>query len=98
MSDRVSTSKETVAAVANIPNNGSLEDIVDPELEKRFVRKIDLNVLPLIMIMQLVSFLDRTKIGNAKINCLTTDLHLKGAEFNGKGHRSEERSINYMRF
>ncbi|KAL4966096.1 major facilitator superfamily domain-containing protein [Aspergillus stella-maris] len=46
------------------------------EEEKRLVRKIDLYLLPCIWIMYLLSYMDRTNIGNAKVAGMETDLDL----------------------
>ncbi|KAL4946427.1 hypothetical protein BDV06DRAFT_182528 [Aspergillus oleicola] len=44
--------------------------------EKRLVRKIDLYLLPCIWIMYLLSYMDRTNIGNARVAGMETDLNL----------------------
>ncbi|KAL4800795.1 major facilitator superfamily domain-containing protein [Aspergillus venezuelensis] len=44
--------------------------------EKKLVRKIDLYLLPCIWIMYLLSYMDRTNIGNAKVAGMETDLDL----------------------
>jgi hypothetical protein len=64
---------------------GSSRMLMTPAEEKKLVRKLDMFIIPVYMITYLVSFLDRANIGNAKIAGLTTDLHLKGSEFNGIG-------------
>lgn len=35
-----------------------------------------------LMILYLISFLDRSNIGNAKLDGLTADLHVVGAQYN----------------
>ncbi|KAI0540573.1 hypothetical protein GGR58DRAFT_118636 [Xylaria digitata] len=40
---------------------------IDPALEKRVVRKIDLHLIPLVTSLYLVAFLDRSNIGNAQL-------------------------------
>ena len=50
--------------------------------EKKLVRKIDMNLLPLFIVLYLLSFLDRGNIGNAKIEGLAEDLNLTGNEYN----------------
>ncbi|PLB52522.1 MFS general substrate transporter [Aspergillus steynii IBT 23096] len=52
-----------------------------PEEEKALVRKIDLYLLPMIWIMYLLSYLDRTNIGNAKISGMEDDLNLSSNEY-----------------
>lgn len=65
---------------------GSSEDIelkysesreLDRKEEVKLVRKIDWLVLPILTILYLLSFLDRSNIGNAKIEGLVTDLQIK---------------------
>jgi hypothetical protein len=48
--------------------------------EKAILRKMDLRLIP--MLALLLSFLDRGNIGNAKIEGLTEDLDMTGAQYN----------------
>jgi hypothetical protein len=48
----------------------------DSEAEKRLVRKIDLYLLPILWIMYVMNYIDRTNIGNAKIAGMSKDLAL----------------------
>jgi hypothetical protein len=41
--------------------------VIDPEAERRIVRKLDWRLIPWLSLLYLISFLDRTNIGNAKI-------------------------------
>ncbi|CAJ2507398.1 Uu.00g085840.m01.CDS01 [Anthostomella pinea] len=50
--------------------------VPDTEEEKKLVRKIDLYILPTMWIMYLLSYMDRTNIGNAKISGMEEDLGL----------------------
>ncbi|KAF2729722.1 MFS general substrate transporter [Polyplosphaeria fusca] len=52
-----------------------------PEEEKKLVRKIDLFLLPTIWLMYLLSYMDRTNIGNAKIAGMADDLQLSSNEY-----------------
>ena len=54
----------------------------DEKMTKRLIRKIDRHVLPPLVILYLLSFLDRTNIGNARLSHLEEDLHLKGLDYN----------------
>ncbi|QDS70054.1 hypothetical protein FKW77_004210 [Venturia effusa] len=54
----------------------------DEKATKRLIRKIDLVLLPLLSILYLLSFLDRSNIGNARLAGLEHDLHLKGLMYN----------------
>ncbi|KAF2122531.1 major facilitator superfamily domain-containing protein [Lophiotrema nucula] len=55
---------------------------IDPVAEKKLLRKCDLHVLPPLFVLFLLAFLDRTNIGNAKIQGLTDDLHMVGSDYN----------------
>jgi fucose permease len=55
---------------------------IDPIAEKKLLRKCDLHVLPPLTILFLMAFLDRTNIGNAKIQGLTEDLHMQAQDYN----------------
>ncbi|OQO05910.1 hypothetical protein B0A48_10006 [Cryoendolithus antarcticus] len=54
----------------------------DPALERRVVRKCDLRVLPPILLLFMLSFLDRVNIGNAKIQGMAKDIDLRGTKYN----------------
>ncbi|KAI2623781.1 major facilitator superfamily domain-containing protein [Xylaria nigripes] len=51
------------------------------QLEKRLVRKIDFRLLPMIIIMYILNYIDRNNIAAAKLSGLPEDLNLKGNEF-----------------
>jgi MFS family permease len=59
---------------------GQLED-VDPAAEARLVRKLDLFIVPVVMLLYLLSFLDRVNIGNARLYNLEEDLGLNSQQF-----------------
>lgn len=54
----------------------------DPKIEDRILRKCDYHILPWLFGIWLCAFIDRSNIGNARIDGLTEDLHLKGEMFN----------------
>ncbi|KAK8236989.1 major facilitator superfamily domain-containing protein [Phyllosticta capitalensis] len=54
---------------------------IDPVVEKRVIRKLDLHVVPLLMTLYLLAFLDRSNIGNAKVAGMNEDLHLDGDDY-----------------
>ncbi|BFZ63714.1 hypothetical protein YB2330_004846 [Saitoella coloradoensis] len=65
------------------PEAVSSSDIyIDPVAEKKLLFKLDLVLTPLIGLLYLVSFLDRSNIGNAKIQGMPEDLKLVGSQFN----------------
>lgn len=55
---------------------------VDPKIERRIIRKVDLYLMPPLWFLFLVSFVDRFNIGNAKIQGMEKSLELKGNEYN----------------
>ncbi|KAF9912152.1 hypothetical protein EC991_000562 [Linnemannia zychae] len=54
----------------------------DPEVERRIVRKLDRNLLPLLGILYLFSYLDRVNIGNARLFGLEEAVHLSNGQYN----------------
>ncbi|KAL2607437.1 hypothetical protein R1flu_026010 [Riccia fluitans] len=49
--------------------------------ERALLRKIDLRLIPYLSLLYLLSFLDRTNIGNAKIEGLVTDLKMTDQQY-----------------
>lgn len=49
--------------------------------EKALLRRLDLKLLPPLCLLYLLSFLDRSNIGNAKIEGLTTELSIGGNQY-----------------
>jgi len=49
--------------------------------EAKLVRKIDLALIPWLSLLYLLSFLDRTSIGNAKLYHLEQDLHMTDTQY-----------------
>lgn len=68
----------------NLSDKGSLsttDDFNTPE-DKRLVRKIDFRLIPILTLLYLLSFLDRSNIGNAKIIGLVEDINMVPAQYN----------------
>ena len=55
---------------------------IDPVAERKLLRKVDFRVVPVLWFLFMLTFLDRTNIGNAKIQGMTEDLHMKGNDYN----------------
>ncbi|KAI0144491.1 major facilitator superfamily domain-containing protein [Xylariaceae sp. FL1272] len=55
--------------------------VPDSEEERKLVRKIDLYLLPTIWLMYLLSYVDRSNIGNAKVAGLQDDLNLTSNQY-----------------
>lgn len=53
-----------------------------PSATTRLLRKIDSHILPIMSAIYLLCFLDRTNIGNARLDNLESDLHLHGIQYN----------------
>ncbi|EON66979.1 hypothetical protein W97_06095 [Coniosporium apollinis CBS 100218] len=54
---------------------------IDYIAEKKLVRKLDLYIIPVVMLLYLLSFLDRVNIGNARLYGLEEDLNLTSNQF-----------------
>ncbi|KAF2705033.1 MFS transporter-like protein [Pleomassaria siparia CBS 279.74] len=54
---------------------------IDKEMERRVVRKLDKRLMSLVFLLYLLSYLDRSNIGNAKIAGLDTDLNLSSSQY-----------------
>lgn len=62
--------------------SGLVEDFyIDPEIERRAVRKLDLNILPILCLFYFLAALDRSNIGNAGSAGLTEALGLTGGMY-----------------
>ncbi|KAJ7180789.1 MFS general substrate transporter [Mycena filopes] len=55
---------------------------IDPEAERKLVRKLDWILLPLFTVIYCTNFVDRTAIGNAKIAGIEKDLGMVGFDYN----------------
>lgn len=55
---------------------------LDPVDAKRLLRKIDRNILPLMMVLYAMQFVDKTTLGNSSILGIKTDTHLSTTQYN----------------
>lgn len=58
------------------------ELVYDERMTKRLVRNIDWHIMPVLVVLYLLSFLDRTNIGNARLANLEQDLKMSGLNYN----------------
>ncbi|PYI07008.1 MFS general substrate transporter [Aspergillus sclerotiicarbonarius CBS 121057] len=58
---------------------------VDPALEKRVIRKIDMMVIPFICITYLITYIDKAMLGYSAVFGLKEGLHLHGTEYSWLG-------------
>src|SRR6266536_5328517 len=54
---------------------------IDHVAEKKLVRKLDIHIVPMVMLAYLLCFLDRVNIGNARLYRLEEDLGLHGMQY-----------------
>lgn len=60
----------------------STEYDINPDAERKLLRKLDLILLPLFALAYCTNFIDRTAIGNAKIAGIEKDLGMSGFQYN----------------
>jgi MFS family permease len=71
--------EKEVGCTTLVDDNGLLGD--DAIATRRILWKIDLHVLPILALLFLCSFLDRTNVGNAKLYGLKKDLHITDTQY-----------------
>ncbi|KAF3406561.1 hypothetical protein DPV78_000539 [Talaromyces pinophilus] len=64
-------------------SDGSIEDhlYVDPVTEKKLLRKLDLWISPVVCVVFLAAYLDRSNIGNAASAGMTADLGMNNSQY-----------------
>ncbi|KAI8941695.1 hypothetical protein NX059_002905 [Plenodomus lindquistii] len=68
---------------ASTPVEGEIESqAFDPCATKKLLRKLDWHLIPFMSLIYLLCFLDRTNIGNARLDHLEQDLRLHGLQYN----------------
>jgi sugar phosphate permease len=75
---RTSTDPEKHAEASSLESD---QPIVNEQLERVVWRKLDIWVLPIVSLFYLLSFLDRTNIGNAKVAGLLKDLDMTAKQY-----------------
>lgn len=87
------TSDQSVSSNSIIQEKGSEDRIenveesrrdvgFDVKATKRLLRKMDVRLIPFLALLYLLSFLDRTNIGNARLVGLEKDLGMSGLDYN----------------
>ncbi|KAG9217884.1 hypothetical protein CCMSSC00406_0005254 [Pleurotus cornucopiae] len=76
---RLAHGKEDVNSLS--ATHASSSSIYNPALEKRVWRKLDLYVLPVVAMFYLLSLLDRSNIGNARVAGLQKDLKMTNNQY-----------------
>jgi hypothetical protein len=77
LSDKDLASKELEHAQTNLSRLATFPK----DLERRVRRKLDWNIVPMITVVYMLSVLDRSNIGNAKIAGMQEDLNLTGNDY-----------------
>lgn len=86
--DQKSNNQEKVAVVgAHEPSSWRDVSAVetgawDAKATKQLLWKLDRNIVPILSLVCLFCFLDRTNIGNARLDNLESDLRLRGLQYN----------------
>jgi hypothetical protein len=60
---------------------------VDPHKEKKLLRKLDLYLAPIMTIVFLTAYLDRSNIGNAASAGMLEDIGMTNEQLGSKSHR-----------
>ncbi|KAF2666418.1 MFS general substrate transporter [Microthyrium microscopicum] len=79
MTEKIKTQPQVTDTECQLSTHAS--DISEQDI-RRLIRKIDWMLLPLVCFLNLLSFLDRGNIGNARLAGLEKDLNLKGLQYN----------------
>ncbi|TFK23509.1 MFS general substrate transporter [Coprinopsis marcescibilis] len=71
-------------AIATVLSADSVESgpTFDARRTGQLLRKMDWNIVPFLSLLYLLSFLDRTNIGNARLDTLENDLGMQGLDYN----------------
>lgn len=77
---KMKAEEESKTATTIIDLHGDF--IVDSAMEKRIKWKCDIKLLPPLMALFVVTYMDRTNIANAKIEGMTTELHMQNTDYN----------------
>ncbi|KAF2648630.1 high-affinity nicotinic acid transporter-like protein [Lophiostoma macrostomum CBS 122681] len=78
----VSDEKDQPITREYLERDESPEDVEAKKKEAALVRKLDCYVAPVMMILMLISYLDRGNIGFAATQGMTKDIHLKSSQLN----------------
>ena len=68
-------------ALALFSNVGEVQEEIDPEEEKKVVRKIDLMILPYLAVCYAFFYIDKTTLSYAAIFGIEDDLNLHGTQY-----------------
>ncbi|KAF9878378.1 Major facilitator superfamily [Colletotrichum karsti] len=78
----VSVMKDDLSEEKHVENPPTPDRVYDQKETKAILRKVDWHLLPMLTLLYILSFIDRSNIGNAKIAGLNEDLKLTGSQYN----------------
>ncbi|GAA83570.1 MFS transporter [Aspergillus luchuensis IFO 4308] len=91
-SSRGMVDTEKATTVHGSPEESQLDFLDDPDeglseeerakIDRALLWKLDLRLIPWLSLLYLISFLDRTNVGNAKLAGLQGDLHMSNSQYN----------------
>ncbi|KAH7002669.1 major facilitator superfamily domain-containing protein [Ilyonectria destructans] len=75
--------QERTQLLADLPNpDAGKSDEEQAEIDRKLMWKVDLWLIPWLALLYLLSFLDRTNIGNARLAGMELDLGMSGTDYN----------------
>lgn len=74
------TAPSTNAQYLALVNSWSPEERA--EKEKKFLRKIDIRLLPILIVMYILNYIDRNAVPHARVQGLEDDLGMHGVQYN----------------
>lgn len=81
MAIQLSGSSGAHKVMEDVERDAVADIFIDAAAEKRLIRKLDMWIVPPVMLLYLLSFLDRVNIGNARLYGLEDDLNLSGDQY-----------------
>ena len=82
VSDVEKTAEISSVDADSAPASPTTPAALSPMQYRKLIWKLDLHLLPPLFALWFVSLIDRVNIGNANIQGLQKDLHMKGNDFN----------------
>lgn len=77
-----SSTKHDFVEEAAVDDPSETTPVYDEQETKAILRKIDWRLLPMLTLLYVLSYIDRSNIGNAKVAGMNDDLNLTGSQYN----------------
>ncbi|KAG7094708.1 hypothetical protein E1B28_005528 [Marasmius oreades] len=77
LNEKTGSNGEETVGLERTDSNSSVTGVK----ERRLLRKLDRHLLPGLVVIYLLSFLDRSNVANARLEGLTDDLHMTGNQY-----------------